>query len=132
MRDRLMALLAGAFGVLAGALAILGLYGVIAYMVARRRNEIGVRIALGSSRQRVITLVLREAILLLAIGLTLGTSFAAWAGQAASSLIYGMKPRDPLMLGGAVLLLAAVALAASYGPAWRASRMEPMAALRDE
>jgi predicted permease len=131
-RDRLMATLAGAFGLLAGSLAVLGLYGVIAYMVARRRNEIGVRIALGASRGRVVALVLREAVLLLAIGLTLGTACAAWAGQAAASLVYGMTPRDPLTLGSAVALLAMVALFASYGPASRASRLQPMDALRDE
>jgi putative ABC transport system permease protein len=132
MRDRLMAALAGAFGLLAGSLAVLGLYGVISYMVARRRNEIGVRVALGASRGQVIGLVLREAVLLLALGLTVGTGLAAWAGQAASSLVYGLQPRDPVTLGGAVALLAIVALFASYGPAWRASRMEPMDALRDE
>ncbi|MGD0362435.1 MAG: ABC transporter permease [Bryobacteraceae bacterium] len=132
MRDRLMATLAGAFGLLAGALAVLGLYGVIAYMVARRRNEIGVRIALGASRGRVIALVLREAVILLLIGLTLGTALAVWAGQAAASLVYGITPRDPLTLGGAVALLAIVALGASYGPAWRAARLQPMDALRDE
>jgi len=131
-RDRLMAALAGAFGLLAGLLAVLGLYGVIAYMVARRRNEIGVRIALGSTRGRVIRLVLREAILLLGIGLALGLGFALWAGQAAASLIYGLTPRDPVTLGCAVALLAAVALFASYGPAWKASRLQPMEALRDE
>ena len=132
MRDRLMAALAGAFGLLAGLLAVLGLYGVIAYMVARRRNEIGVRIALGASRAQVIGLILREAVLLLAVGLTLGTALAAWAGQAAESLVYGLKLRDPVTLGGAVALLAIVALLASYGPAWRASRLQPMDALRDE
>jgi predicted permease len=131
-RDRLMAALAGAFGLLAALLAVLGLYGVIAYMVARRRNEVGVRIALGASRPQVIGLILREAVVLLAIGLTLGTALAAWAGEAAASLVYGLKPRDPLTLGAAVALLAVVALLASYGPAWRASRMQPMDALRDE
>ena len=131
-RDRLMALLAGAFGFLAGSLAVLGLYGVIAYMVARRRNEIGVRIALGASRGSVVGLVLREAVVLLAIGLTVGTALAVGAGQAASSLVYGMTPRDPVTLGGAVVLLAAVALFASYGPASKASRVQPMEALRDE
>lgn len=132
MRDRLMATLAGAFGLLAGLLAVLGLYGVIAYMVARRQNEIGVRIALGATRSRVVGLVLREAVLLLAAGLAIGIALAAWAGEAAASLVYGMKPRDPLTLGSAALLLAIVAMAASYGPAWRASRVEPMNALRDE
>jgi len=130
--DRLMATLAGAFGVLAGSLAVLGLYGVIAYMVARRRNEIGVRIALGASRVRVIGLVLREAVLLLAAGLTAGIVLAAWAGQAAASLLYGLKPHDPATLSAAAALLATVALAASYAPAWRASRLEPMDALREE
>jgi predicted permease len=132
MRDRLMAALAGAFGFLAGFLAVLGLYGVIAYMVARRRNEIGVRIALGASRRQVIGLVLREAALLLAIGLAVGAGLAAWAGTAASSLVYGLKPRDPMTLGGAITLLAVVALLASFGPALRASRLQPMDALRDE
>jgi len=131
-RDRLMAALAGAFGLLAGALAVLGLYGVIAYMVARRRNEIGVRIALGASRARVIRLVLKEAAILLAAGLTVGILLSAWAGQAAASLLYGLKPRDPVTLGAAVMLLAAIALVASYGPARRASRLQPMEALRDE
>ena len=132
MRDRLMATLAGAFGLLAGTLAVLGLYGVIAYMVARRRNEIGVRIALGATRGQVIALVLREAALLLVIGLALGTAAAAWAGRAAATLVYGMTPHDPVTLGAAVALLAIVALFASYGPAWRAARLQPMDALRDE
>jgi predicted permease len=132
MRDQLMAALAGAFGLLAGSLAVLGLYGVISYMVAQRRNEIGVRVALGASRGQVIGLVLREAVLLLALGLAVGTGLAVWAGQAAASLVYGLQPRDPATLGGAVALLAAVAILASYGPARRASRLEPMAALRDE
>jgi putative ABC transport system permease protein len=131
-RDRLMAVLAGAFGFLAGLLAVLGLYGVIAYMVARRRNEIGVRIALGASRGQVIGLVMREAVLLLALGLTVGAGLAAWAGKAAASLVYGLKPRDPVTLGGAIAMLAVVALLASYGPAWRASHLQPMDALRDE
>jgi predicted permease len=132
MRDRLMAALAGVFGLLAATLAVVGLYGVIAYMVVRRQNEIGVRIALGSTRNGVIGLVLREAILLLVFGLAVGTGLALWAGRAAASLIYGMTPRDPLTLGSAVALLAMVALLASYAPAWRASRLQPMDALRDE
>ncbi len=81
LRERLMAALAGAFGILAGALAVLGLYGVIAYMVARRRNEIGVRIALGAGRGRVIGLVLKEAAVLLGIGLAVGVGLALWAAQ---------------------------------------------------
>jgi len=131
-RDRLMATLAGAFGVLAALLAVLGLYGVMAYMVARRRNEIGVRVALGAGRSRVIGLVLREAALLLAGGLILGIALAAWLGQLAASILYGLKPRDPLTLAAASALLALVALFASFAPAWWASRLQPMDALREE
>ena len=132
MRDRLMATLAGAFGALAGALAVLGLYGVIAYMVARRRNEIGVRIALGADRGRVILLVLTEAGLLLTIGLAVGVGLALWAGRAVAAMLYGLKPYDPATLAGAIALLAAVALLASYLPARQASRLDPMSALREE
>jgi ABC-type antimicrobial peptide transport system permease subunit len=132
LRDRLMAMLAGAFGLLAGMLATMGLYGVIAYMVARRRNEIGVRVALGADRGRVVRLVLREAAALLAVGLAIGTALALWAGRAASALLFGLKAYDPPTLTAAVILLAAVALLASYWPAYRASRLEPMSALREE
>lgn len=132
LRDRLMATLSGAFGLLAGLLATLGLYGVIAFMVARRRNEIGVRIALGADRARVVRLVLREAGLLLAIGLIIGTGLSLWAGRAASALLFGLKPHDPATLAGAIAVLAAVALIASYAPARRASRLDPMDALREE
>jgi predicted permease len=132
LRDRLMATLAGAFGLLAGLLATLGLYGVIAYMVERRRNEIGIRMALGADRGAVIRLVLREAALLLAVGLVVGTLLSLWAGQAAATLLFGLKPHDPAALASAIGLLAAVALIASYVPARRASRVEPMRALREE
>jgi len=132
MRERLMAALAGAFGLLAGSLAVLGLYGVVAYMVARRRNEIGVRIALGAGRGRVIRLVLREAALLLAVGLAVGVGLSLWAARAATAMLYGLKPYDPITLGGAIVTLAAVGLIASYLPARRASRLDPMGALREE
>src|SRR5262249_28982342 len=132
MRERLMATLSGAFGLLAGLLAALGLYGVISYMVARRRNEIGVRIALGADRGRVIRLVLREAGLLLAVGLAAGAGLALAAGRTAASLLFGLPPHDPATLAAAMALLGAVALVASYGPARRAASLDPMAALRDE
>ncbi len=132
LRDRLMAMLAGVFGLLAAVLATLGLYGVIAYMVARRRNEIGVRVALGADRGRVVRLVLREALLLLGVGLVIGTGLALWAGQAAGALLFGLKPYDPPTMLMAIVLLAGVALLASYLPALRASRMEPMSALRQD
>jgi len=132
LRERLMAALSGGFGLLAGLLAMLGLYGVIAYMVARRRNEIGVRIALGADRARVIRLVLGEAILLVSVGLTVGMAIALWAARAAAALLFGLAPRDPVSLFAAMALLTAIALIASYGPAHRAARIEPMAALREE
>jgi putative ABC transport system permease protein len=132
LRDRLMATLAGAFGLVAGLLATLGLYCVIAYMVSRRRHEIGIRIALGADRIGVVWLVLREATLLLAFGLVIGAGLAVWAGQAARSLLFGLRPNDLPTLFGAMALLAAVALIASFGPARRAARVEPMQALREE
>jgi predicted permease len=132
LRDRLMATLSGAFGFLAALLATLGLYGVIAYMVAQRRNEIGVRMALGADRGRVVRLVLAEAAALVGAGVIVGAAAAWWAGQTASALLYGLKAHDPATMGAGIALLAAVALIASYGPARRASRVDPMAALREE
>ena len=132
LRERLMATLSGGFGFLAGLLATLGLYGVIAYMVAQRRNEIGVRIALGADGPKVIRLVLREAVLLLGLGLTAGIVLALWAGKAAATLLFGMQPNDAISLIAASTLLALIALVASYIPARRAARLDPMAALRNE
>jgi ABC-type antimicrobial peptide transport system permease subunit len=127
-----MATLSGAFGLLAGILATVGLYGVIAYMVERRRNEIGVRMALGANQGRVIWLVLREAGGLVIAGLVVGAGLALWAGRAAESMLFGLKAYDPVTMAAGMTLLAAVALAATYAPARRASRLDPMIALRDE
>jgi putative ABC transport system permease protein len=132
LRDRLMAALSGAFGLLAGLLSTLGLYGVIAYMVARRRNEIGVRMALGADRGRVVGLILREACWLLLLGLAIGTGLALWLGRAATALLYGLKPYDPAALAGALGVLVAVGILASIGPALRAAQLHPMDALREE
>jgi putative ABC transport system permease protein len=132
LRDRLMAALSAGFGLLAGLLATLGLYSVIAYMVARRRNEIGVRMALGAGRSQVIRLVLSEAMLLLGVGLTAGIVIALWAGQAAATLLFGLRPYDAISMVASIALLTAIALAASYAPARRAAALEPMIALRDE
>ena len=101
-------------------------------MVARRRNEIGVRIALGADHGRVIRLVLREALLLLCIGMAAGVLITLWAGRAAAALLYDLKPYDPISIAGAVALLSVIALAAAYGPARSAAALEPMIALREE
>jgi predicted permease len=132
MPERLMATLSGFFGFLAAILATVGLYGVISYMVARRRNEIGIRIALGADRASVLRLVMREAGLLLILGLTLGTALSIAAAHAATSLLYGLQPSDPLTIALAIALLAAVAIVASGIPALRAARLNPMTALREE
>ncbi len=132
LRERLMAALSGFFGFLAAALATVGLYGVISYMVARRRSEIGIRIALGADRTEIVGLVIKEAVLLLAIGLFLGTLLAAASARTAASLLYGLQPTDPGTIGAAIAALALVALAASVIPALRAARLEPMIALRED
>jgi ABC-type antimicrobial peptide transport system permease subunit len=132
LRERLMAILSGLFGGLAVLLATVGLYGVISYTVARRTNEIGIRIALGAGRNSVMGLILRETGMLLAVGLGAGVLIALAAGRAAATLLFGLQPNDPLTFAAAGVLLAIVAVGASYVPAWRASRVDPMVALRHE
>jgi predicted permease len=132
LRDRLMATLSGGFGFLAALLATLGLYGVIAYMVAQRRTEIGVRVALGADRPRIIRLVLREAFLLLGLGLAAGNMLALFAGKAAATLLFNLQSHDTVSLIAASCLLAAITLVASYLPARRAADFNPTAALRSE
>jgi len=132
LRERLMASLSGFFGLLAGILATVGLYGVISYMVVRRRNEIGIRMALGADRGRVVSLVMSEAAILLAIGLAIGTGLSLASTRAATALLFGLKPYDPLTLLIAAASLAVVAAGASYLPAFRAARIHPTEALRDE
>jgi ABC-type antimicrobial peptide transport system permease subunit len=127
-----MATLSGFFGFLAAALATVGLYGVMAYTVARRTNEIGIRMALGAQGRDIVGMILSEAGLLLAIGLVVGAGLALAAAQTAGSLLFGLKPRDPTTLLLAAAALAAVAVSASFVPAQRASRLDPMVALRDE
>jgi ABC-type antimicrobial peptide transport system permease subunit len=132
LQERLMATLSGFFGFLAALLATIGLYGVMSYMVAQRQNEIGVRMALGANGRDVSRMILREAGLLLVIGLAVGAALSVAAGRAATSMLYGLKPHDPITMALAIASLAAVALLASYVPALRAARLEPMVALRDE
>jgi predicted permease len=132
VRERLMALLSGFFGLLAAILAMIGLYGVISYIVARRQREIGIRLALGAYRGQVVSLIMREAGWLLAIGVVTGTALALFAGRGATSLLFGLKPYDPPTLIAAVAALVFIAALASFVPAQRASRLDPMMALRCE
>jgi putative ABC transport system permease protein len=125
-------LLANAFGGVALFLASLGIYGVLAYLVAQRTREIGIRVALGSSRTGILRLVLREGFQLVAIGLALGIIAVASLQRAVASEIYGVRPLDPLVLASVMALLAIVALAACAIPARRAMRVDPMVALRYE
>jgi len=127
-----MATISGFFGALAGLLAVIGLYGVISYMVVQRTNEIGIRMTLGAGRGEILVMVWREAGALLATGLAAGLLLALAGGKAARTLLFGLEPYDPLTLAVAAALLAAVALAASFVPARRAAKLDPMAALRYE
>ena len=132
VRERLMALLSAFFGALAALLAMIGLYGVISYIIAMRRNEIGIRMALGASRQDVVGIVLGQTLGLLALGVGVGLLLAVAATSSARTLLFGLQPTDPLSLVSAAIFLAVVALAASFFPAYRATRYDPMNALRYE
>jgi predicted permease len=130
--DRMISILSSAFAALATLLAAVGLYGVLAYTVARRTREIGVRMALGADASRVRGMVLRQVCLMTLIGGAIGIAGALALGQAASSLLYRLNGYDPLVLVIAVVSLTVVALGAGYLPALRASRVDPMQALRYE
>lgn len=131
-QQTLVARLASFFGLLALLLACVGLYGVMSYGVARRTNEIGIRMALGAHNRSVLWLVLREALLLVVIGLVVGVLASLALTKTAETLLYELKPNDPLTIVLATLLLAAVAAIAGFLPARRASRVDPMTALREE
>jgi putative ABC transport system permease protein len=131
-RERLLATLSGFFGGLALILAMIGLYGVMSYNVARRRNEIGIRMALGAEQAQVLRMVLREVAVLIVAGLAIGVGATLGTTRFIESFLYGMKPRDPWTLSGAAVVLAMVAALAGFLPARRASRLEPMNALREE
>ncbi|HVB07763.1 MAG TPA: FtsX-like permease family protein, partial [Candidatus Acidoferrales bacterium] len=131
-QDELMATLCGFFGALALLLAAIGLYGVISYTVAQRTNEIGIRMALGAQRGSVVRLILGEVGVLIVIGIVVGAGLTLAGSKAASSLLFGLKPSDPLTLVMAIIVLAAIGFAASFLPARRASRLDPLAALRYE
>jgi predicted permease len=131
-QERLVATLSSAFGVLALLLACVGLYGVMAYGVARRRAEFGLRLALGASRGDVSWLVLRETITVIALGVAIGVPAAIGASRFVSRLLFGLAPTDPVTIVVAVAVLTIVATLAGYLPARRASRIDPLVALRHE
>ena len=130
--DRMISTMSAGFAVLATLLAAVGLYGVLAYTVAQRTREIGLRMALGAAPNRVRTMVLRQVAVMTLIGGAVGLVGAVWAGRAAKSILYQMEGHDPLVLAGSVVLLTLVALGAGFIPAHRASRIDPMLALRYE
>ncbi len=132
IQERLITVLSSFFGAVAALLASIGLYGIMAYAVARRTNEIGIRMALGAQKGDVIRLVLQETLLLVLSGIVLGVPAALAAARLVSSRLFGLTPADPLTITAATLLLLAVAVLAGYLPARRASRVDPMVALRYE
>jgi predicted permease len=132
VQERLVASLAGLFGLLALLLASVGLYGVMAYTVSRKTNEIGIRIALGSGRIQIAGMILREALLMVLAGLVVGIPAALATARLMRSQLYGLGPYDPMTLLFAVGLMTGIAVLACYLPATRAMRIDPMAALRYE
>jgi predicted permease len=132
LTDRLIAALSAGFGLLATLLASIGLYGVMAFVVARRKKEIGLRLALGAERSGVLWIVMREVLILLSLGLAIGVPAAIGLGRYVSSQLYGVQPNDPWMAIGTVVLLTVVSAAAGLIPATRASRIDPILALRYE
>ncbi len=131
-RPRFYTTLVALFAAVALVLAAVGLYGVIAYAVSQRTHELGVRVALGATSQRISAMVIREGLALTAVGAGLGIVAALAAGSVLASLLFGVTPRDPITLTGVVVVLAAVAMVASWLPARRAARVDPLVAMRGE
>ncbi len=129
-RERLLMLLSGFFGVLALLLAGLGLYGVVSYGVGARRTEIGIRMALGSSRASVVGLIVRRVAILMSLGVLIGLPASVWSGQLLSSLLFDVSPADPLTHTAAVLILVTVGVVAAWAPARRAAGVNPATTLK--
>jgi predicted permease len=131
-QDRLIARLTAVLGVLALGLACLGLYGLMSYAVKQRTAELGIRFALGAPQGRVLWMVFRESLLLVAAGLAIGVPLVLIASRLIGSMLFDVSPSDPLTVAGAMAVLVAVGAGSSYLPAWRASRVDPLTALRQE
>jgi ABC-type antimicrobial peptide transport system permease subunit len=131
-QERLFATLTAAFGILALILACIGIYGIMAYNVARRTSEIGIRMALGARSRQVLLMILRESSWLAILGVAAGLAAAFALTRFVRTMLYGIQPTDPTTLIAATVILLAIAIAAAYGPARRASRIDPMQALRHE
>ncbi|HEY6291607.1 MAG TPA: ADOP family duplicated permease, partial [Terriglobia bacterium] len=131
-QERLFARLTSFFGLLAGLLGCVGVYGIMAFATSQRTREIGIRMALGANRAEILGMVLRETLILVALGIAAGTVAALEASRLVASFLFGLKPNDPLTLAGAALLMLAAAALAGYLPARRASHVDPMVALRYE
>jgi ABC-type antimicrobial peptide transport system permease subunit len=129
---RTLATLSGFFGGLALLLAAIGLYGIMSYSVARRRNEIGVRIALGAGQGRVVRMVLGEVGRMVTAGVVIGTLLALAGAKLVVAFLYGVKPSDPTTLALSALVLATVGVVAALAPAARAARLDPVDALRED
>ena len=127
-----MAQLLGAFAGLALLLAGIGTYGVLSYMVKERRHEIAIRIALGAARSHVLTQIMKQGLQVTALGVTIGLAGAFAVNRLIASLLFGVQPTDPVTIGSVIATIAAVAVIASWLPAWRASRLDPNLVLRDE
>jgi predicted permease len=132
LQPRIVALLSSIFGLLALGLAMVGLYGITTYNVAQRKAEVGIRMALGAQRRSVIWLILRDMVTLLAIGMGVGLAASLAAGRLIVSLLYDVRPNDPVQLAAAAATLAAATAITAYLPARRAARLDPMVALREE
>ena len=131
-RERLMAWLSGFFGVLAAVLVMIGLYGLVSYITFTRRNELGIRLALGAPRANILWLVLGQGLRLAGIGVTIGLAGALALTRMLGGLLFGINPTDPATLIAIPMLLIAVVLIACWLPARRAARVDPMQALRYE
>jgi ABC-type antimicrobial peptide transport system permease subunit len=131
-RPRLMAQLLTVFAILALLLSTIGTYGVLSYMVTERRREIGIRVALGASRQSVMRMILGQGLSLTLAGAAIGLVIAIAGGRLIASLLFGVSPTDPITIGGVIALIATVALVACFVPGHAATRVDPMVALREE